>query len=750
MRVSPVAAMAGLAVLVFFAPACSTTGSRNGSSSGGSTLPPGQPCTSNQQCASAVCGVGGTGNCCAQACATIDATCAASACDATGACSYPAATTSCPSSCPTADGGATLYASSCNGAGACGPVSPAPCPDNFACGSQGSCNTFCSSSAQCAAGFACNDQSCVKPIAIGSCTENDDCNSNHCGVGGLGHCCAAACSNLTGACGAFDCGADSGACLYQSDAMPCGSVQQQSCTADTETDPSHCDGAGNCATPSVDCGPYACGATACLTSCGLDGGCASGAFCEVSDSMCCAGLGNGGTVAVDAANGNDSLACCGLGGNPPCQTLTHVMSQIDAARAPNVTVVATVDGGGGDWNPSAGETTPILLGWGAKLSAPGVYFADPGGAIGVFLIGRVSGDDQVGYASIVGTATNPVWIGQSAEGQPSSDGTIVQVFAASTLYLANADLTTDAFDRNTAINVAAGAGLVLGGDQSGDVTGTVTIGSLPKGDGYNGIVCGTGNSQGCTISDVPLVGIPSVVIENQGLVDLDAEDYAVVTLTSSPIIGVPPLMAGFPGCPGNKLDFQAVLLNGKASVTFKNGTVQCMLGVGFLMQATANGTPTLTLDRTTIQNTAIAISASAGTATVSSSTIQYNANGVEQTSSGENSATIDLSGGGPDAGTNTIICSNGDACPPPGDNTGCQSPGFSVLNSTAQTLDASNVTWDTRGPDLFACDATLSNCTCKIPSCTDSPGSEGMDAVTTSTGTITTTGNRFVAVDCGP
>jgi hypothetical protein len=372
----------------------------------------------------------------------------------------------------------------------------------------------------------------------------------------------------------------------------------------------------------------------------------------------------------------------------------------------------------------------------------------------VISVGRISGYDHLGYASIVGTAANPVWIGVTSGSQQSADHIVIQVQASSTLYIANAEVNGSAQHSSTAIDVAAGGGLVLGGDKAGAVTGTVTIGNQDEDYeqlGYEGIVCGTGKNLGCTITDVPLVGMSSVVIEGQEGIDIDAEDYAVINLTSSPVIGVPPMKPGFHECPAKtdaQDDGEAVLMNNTASVTLHNGTVQCIAGDAFLLETTAsgNGTPTLNLDATTIQNTNLALYASAGTATLTNSTIQYNVSGVEQALSGKNTATIDLSGAGADGGTNTIICSNSTEC---AGFEPCQT-GVSVLNATTQNLNASNVTWDTSGPDLFKCNGALASCTCEIASCTDSPGANGMDAVYISSGTITTTGNQLSAADCTP
>ena len=300
--------------------------------------------------------------------------------------------------------------------------------------------------------------------------------------------------------------------------------------------------------------------------------------------------------------------------------------------------------------------------------------------------------------------------------------------------------------RSTAINVAAGGGLILGGDHPGNVTGTVTIGNTSTDYymvGYKGIVCGTAKNLGCTIKDVALKGASSVVIEGQVIQDIDAEDYAVIALASAPTIGLAPSAAGFLTCPypEEKTDAQAVLLNGKASVEIDNGIVQCISGNAFTLQSTANGSPTLTLNGTTIQNSQIGVYASAGTADIANSTIRYNITGVEQTSLG----VIDLSGGG-DGGTNTVACSS-DA---ENVNNFGGSIGVSVWNTSSSVLNASNVSWDTSGPDVFKCNANLGNCACEISLCTDSPGADGMDAVYESTGTITTTGNQLSSLDCTP
>jgi len=263
-------------------------------------------------------------------------------------------------------------------------------------------------------------------------------------------------------------------------------------------------------------------------------------------------------------------------------------------------------------------------------------------------------------------------------------------------------------------------------------------------------VCGAaGAANACTITDTsPGKNLSSIVIENQTGYDIDAEDKASITLSANPIIGVAPKATGFTagttGCQtktdgsGMGLNLAAVLLRGSASMTFDNGTVQCISAAGFRLLASPNGNPALTVDSTTIQNTELGIFASDGTATVTNSTIEFNYNGVEQaTDAKSNVGKVDLSGGG-----NTVICSSEKESVVAKQTT----PGVCVLNTTSNSLTANKTAWDTTGPDLFSCNALLTTCTCEISSCTDTAGADEMDAVYTGTGTIVTTGATQSAV----
>ncbi len=716
----------------------SSGGTTTGATTGGAALAPGAPCPSDRACASGVCGIEGTGNCCAKACSGESASCGATSCDETGACIYPSVGSTC--------GSTACSQSRCDGAGACVEAADV-CPGNFACQPDAGCGVSCDSSVGCAANFVCNAHLCVLLEGTGACTENDDCANGICGIHGTGHCCAVGC--ISGApCGAVDCDGDTGACLYPDAGTACGSVAE-SCSGHTQQNPSGCDAQGACGSDAgtTDCSPYQCGPTACLSGCTDSSNCANGDFCDVASATCCSGLFATGVIHVDSLAGSDSVNCCGLGANRPCQTLAHALASIDAAQTPNVTIIAKVDSlATGVWVSS--ETYPIVLGWGAELDAPGISFVRSGpNNAEVFDIAAFSPRDTVGSASISGSNANPVLIGVDSFGNPSATLTAVRVEAGSTLYLSNAEVNGSATNHTAAITVAAGASLVLGLDEGQFYPGPVLIGnSLNQSttDGFDGIVCETANQTGCTITDATLTG-SSVVIQGQEGSDIVATDFANISLTSAPVIGIPPAAPGFGECSG-KPDVTAggaaVRLAGLATMTFGNGTMQCLSGEGFDLESSSQGTPTLIVTNTTIQNTETAIYAAAGNATVSGSTIQFNYNGVEQGSDETHVASIDLSGNA-DAGMNSVVCSSKQESV----LLGATAPGVCVLNLGSNPLNASNVDWDTAGPDLYLC-MGLSNCSCPASNCTDAPGADGMDAVDESTGTITTTNNGLSTISC--
>ncbi|AKU95723.1 Tryptophan synthase alpha chain [Labilithrix luteola] len=172
----------------------------------------GTTCTDNAQCASGVCGVNGTGNCCNSAC-IVGGTCGATSCDSSGACVYPSGTTSCGA--PRCTDGQLTPAGTCNGAGTCGAAAPASCPNGLKCASATACLAMCTTDLDCQSSSSyCTGGQCVPRGTNGAlCNSNNACTSGRCGVSGSGHCCATSCPSAVAACGATDCD-ESGACAY--------------------------------------------------------------------------------------------------------------------------------------------------------------------------------------------------------------------------------------------------------------------------------------------------------------------------------------------------------------------------------------------------------------------------------------------------------------------------------------------------------------------------------------------------------
>jgi hypothetical protein len=433
------------------------------------------------------------------------------------------------------------------------------------------------------------------------------------------------------------------------------------------------------------------------------------------------------------------------------------MQLIDAAQARDVTINATVNGRGGDWSSEGA----IVLGWGVELSAPGVHFAGrlPGydGTGEIFDINNYSAADTLGYASIVGTALDPVYVGFNSDGTQTIEQSAIQVDTNRTLFIANASVNGNAGIGANAIYVFKGT-LTLGEDHSGQNLGTVYIGNAlgqSSDDGWTGLYC-----VGCTINDVsPGYGQSSVVIQGQEYRDIQAQDTCPldscghaavsVTLTANPTIGVPPARVGFSNCTVKK-DSYGVAAVGQATITFKNGTLQCLANAGiYLRESYAplpdGGTPVVTIDNTTIQHTDVGISATAGTATVTNSAFSYNFYGVVQSNDGTNDGTIDLSGGG-----NTVVCSSNKES-----SAGATDEGVDVLNEGYAPLNASNVAWDTSSPDYFSCTdlTSTTTCRCLAASCRANAPFDGMNAVRTyggitANGGITLTGSTQSPIYC--
>lgn len=166
-----------------------------------------------------------------------------------------------------------------------GPDVPAGPPPIDAAPSGAAIGSACAKASECALGN-CVDGVCCDSPCTGVCqscalaSSRGTC-SFVTGAPQAGH---GACSG-SGAC-AGRCGGNSAACLYPGSGTSCGAA---SCSAGLATTAGSCDGTGSC-TPgqTTTCGAFACGATACLTSCAGTSQCASGAACVGGSCTRCA------------------------------------------------------------------------------------------------------------------------------------------------------------------------------------------------------------------------------------------------------------------------------------------------------------------------------------------------------------------------------------------------------------------------------------------------------------------------------
>jgi len=563
----------------------------------------------------------------------------------------------------------------------------------------------------------------TSPIAVGPCTGDAQCVSGVCGVDGAGNCCKIACGNTTPPCGATDCDARTGACVFPGSSVTCGVL---GCDGDSMSGAGICNGEGACSVQTVPCG--------------------SG-FCDPTGPACCSMP--TGPLKVDSVTGTDG-PCCGLD-RAPCRTLTRAMQLIDGAQATGTTIVATVDGGGGDWGTA--ETYPVVLGWSVALVAPGVYFDDEGGNPELFDIASPQQPDG-GSVTISGSDEEDVWVGVSQAGIHSTDPTTIKIENEDALSIFEATVASSMTSKTTALTVVGDARLLLG-LYDPPTPHTVTIGNDSA--GWNGIVCTPVDGGGCSVASL---GDTTTVIQGQQNVDIDAEDGSEMSL-SDITIGFPPTAAGFGECPAKpdtgSSKGPAVLLHGSATAEFDQAVVQCIEGTGIALQASQNGTPTLTLSGVTIQNTGIGIHAIDGTAEILYSTIEFNAVGIWADQSPFSpalsglGASIDLSGQNlfspkectvGDYGGNTVACNFGAEI-------GLSGGGVSVRNTSDNILNACGVFWDTPSPDLFMCNSRFNNCKCEVASCASAGGSdENMDAVYTSDPIITAS-NQLASLNCG-
>jgi hypothetical protein len=306
-------------------------------------LPQGGSCAESRQCLSGFCA---DGLCCDGACSGVclacsaakkgggadgacgpvaaggdpDSECAADAanpcgldgeCSGSGSCRQAPSTTACgTASCA----GGVLTGMHCDGGGTCVAGAPVSCAP-YACASPTACAGSCAADTDCADGAWCDtgDSTCRPKAPDGTaCVAGKECDSGLC-VQGV--CCDTACKGQCESCaepgsegtcvpvpgdpppgkpacneagadpacvGSCD-GQNGGTCSYPAAGTACG---EPACENGVATS-SACDGQGRCVAASPeDCTPYACGASACRSSCGEDGDCAEGYVCNPDSNRC--------------------------------------------------------------------------------------------------------------------------------------------------------------------------------------------------------------------------------------------------------------------------------------------------------------------------------------------------------------------------------------------------------------------------------------------------------------------------------
>jgi len=234
----------------------------------------------------------------------------------------------------------------CNGAGACRSNGTVACSP-YTCDATGkACLTACTGDSTCVGTHWCNGSTCVPKGANGaSCTANRECTSSQCwdsvccdkACGGSCEACSGAKkgSGVDGVCAPVAAGSDpksacapdpgyptsckadgfcdgAGACrTYAIKGTACGATKCEAGKVSGLT----CDTGGNCLSgTTVECEPYACGATACKTTCANDGDCTANAFCT-SVSTCAPKKANGQACTAGkectSANCVDGVCCNG-------------------------------------------------------------------------------------------------------------------------------------------------------------------------------------------------------------------------------------------------------------------------------------------------------------------------------------------------------------------------------------------------------------------------------------------------------
>ncbi len=317
---------------------------------------------------------------------TADPTHACAACDGAGACKTAlgggcSAGSTCASGfcvngtcCSTSSCGVGLTCATPTGT--CQEVLGGACTSSGQCASGNCVDATCCSAASCPAGSHCNygappaggclkdnGQLCTAGAQCGSgnCVDGVCCNTG-CGgqcqacdaLGSVGTCVTiagtvhanatgvtprAACTGAATPCGASCNGSDATACHAAPISTSCGTA---SCSVRTATLVGNCDGSGSCVQSTQSCGNYLCGATACKTTCTVDGDCSSASlYCNAG--QCVPKVANG-TTCGGASACTSGFCVGGLCCDSACATAGYTCSaagSVGACKKANGTTCAS-------------------------------------------------------------------------------------------------------------------------------------------------------------------------------------------------------------------------------------------------------------------------------------------------------------------------------------------------------------------------------------------------------------------------
>ncbi len=588
-------------------------------------------------------------------------------------------------------------------------------------------------------GTVCNgiEPACCSSGCVDESDDKNNCGScgNACKTGTSPTCCYTAAAG--GACADVwtdtnNCGTCGNVC---STGICVGNCCNAACGSDTTTNcQGACDVNGACTHPGCNTGFGCNGGVSCKTTCTSNNDCASNYTCwNTSNGSCCAALANGANMYVDGKLGANTNCCDSA--STPCLTITYAMKQIAAAGATGVTINAAWNADPSvraDWAPATAETYPIHLGYGVTVKAPGIFFTpaapvNGAAAVDAFDVYAYKGGDT-GAVTIEGTSTDYMFIGFDSK-QKNLTGTAVAVNSAPANDTA-VPLTLNKVWLNgqtEALNLGAGATVSLGPSKvivgSGANTASPLTAVSSPGSGIN---CKGAAGSLATLLDVDAGGSSVLDVDQMDtghlagtytVSDIYLYDYCNITLSQSPVIGLPP------PCPtnaaGTKVDGEGILDLGGSTLSLTGATVQCMYNHGIdlgetVAGATFSGTPTVKLDKTLIQYTGQTglkvVTGSVGP--VTNSTLYHCRFGAVIDGTGA----MDLSGGG-----NIMACCTNQE---PGAFGAANAAGINVWNDSTNngSIDASNVAWDNKPPDYWTCTdgagATTSNsCTCASGSC---------------------------------